>query len=191
MFLASDTSTPWWASSLVAGVNVVLGAIIGFFATQVKDWRDRKRTETAFLMAVYQELTTLRNQFKKSAPELEGSLDRLRQGAPLRLVLRLSTRIFDSQLSTLKNLNNPLILRIVDFYSTLGVMDDMTATINTISDQMVHANVAESRVLEDRLRSAVMVTQENLALYRKKVLVLMEMFPSEIKTPKGPVNEIE
>lgn len=175
-----DVHTPWWASPLIDAGKVVLGAIIGFFATQVKDWRDSKRTEGVFLEAVRQELMTIRKQLEKSANELEASLERLRQGISLRLVIRLSTHVFDTQLSTLKDLTNPLILKIVDFYSTLNLMDDLAATINTISDQLVSADEGQTRLLQNRLNSAVMVTQEEVHRYRKKLYQLLQTFPGGI-----------
>jgi hypothetical protein len=81
-------------------------------------------------------------------------------------------------------LSNPLILKIVDFYSTLGLMDDLTATINTISDQLVHANEGEARLLNNRLNSAVLVTQEQVHFYRKKIYQLLEGFPKDLRNDR-------
>jgi hypothetical protein len=184
MILYAEPQGPWWASPLLDGGKVILGAVIGFFATQVKDWRDRKRTETAFLSAVHEELLTIRKQLAKSEMELDGSVERLRQGIPLRLVMRLSTRVFDSQLSSLKDLTNPLILRIVDFYSTLALTDDLTVAINTISDQLVNADGPQTRLLNNRLQSTVMVTQEEVHRYRTNLRKLLDSFPKEFKRPE-------
>jgi hypothetical protein len=174
-----DAQTPWWSAPLIDGGKVALGAVIGFFATQVKDWRDRKRTETAFLTAVHQELLTIQKQLVKSDTAMEESLDRLKRGFRVRVVMKISTKVFDSQLSNLKNLTNPLILKIVDFYSTLGVLDDMAAGINTLSDEF-SAN-KNDKTVQSEAASTLLVMQEEIHRYRKMIFTLLESFPAKFK----------
>ena len=111
---------PWWADRVLGLVSVIVGAVLGFVASQAKDWLDAKRSTKSFLIAVANELSTVRKQLQRSKEELTAAQDRLNErGTPPQFAVRLSTTVFSSQIAHLKNLSDPLVLGVVNFYSVL------------------------------------------------------------------------
>lgn len=123
----------WWEDRvIIPAIFLLLGAIVGFLSTRVSVWLDRRRAKRVFLEAVRLELAGLLDQFGASLAEVEGSINRLqrREPSPPQLVGTLRTTVFTSQLGTLEDLSDPLLVDIVRFYSDLPVLLQVITSLN-------------------------------------------------------------
>jgi len=121
-------------------VSLFVGAIIGFAATQLKDWFDARRTKKSFVAAVGRELSTIEAQLQRAHDELTGARQRFEErGTPPQFVAQFSTTIFNSQLPRLRSLSDDLLLEVVNFYSTLPILTDCGGRINALSFKCLRA----------------------------------------------------
>ncbi|MCU1333232.1 MAG: hypothetical protein JWM08_2224 [Candidatus Angelobacter sp.] len=155
-------------------ISLILGAGIGFGTTQLKERLDRKRTKTAFVTAVRYELLTVQKHLDRTLSEISVSQQRLQSGFAPHIVVRFSTNVFDSQLAKLSSLADPLILRLVSFYSTLGILEDIATSINKESDRFVESTGPDRMSCEDRVKSTLLVAREEVMKYER---ILEELLP--------------
>ena len=159
---------PWWADRVLGLVSVIVGAVLGFVASQAKDWLDAKRSKKSFLIAVANELSTVRKQPQCSNEELMAAQDRFNErGTPPQFAVRLSTTVFSSQIAHLKNLSDPLVLGVVNFYSVLPQLEQLGQIINQQGNEYLKMTDQQQRDQAGiRLRSALRVTLEEVEKYQ-------------------------
>lgn len=78
--------TPWLVEHVaVPAIFVLLGALLGFVAGQIKDYFDSRRIKRSFLKAIRIELTTLRKHLEGTLKDVTEVLDGLRKKVPEKL----------------------------------------------------------------------------------------------------------
>ncbi len=157
-----------------------MGAVIGFLATQGKEWLDAKRSKASFLIAVGQELSTIQRQLERSRDELTQAQQRfVERGTPPQLVGLLSTTVFSNQLGHLRNLSDSMVLEIVNFYSTLPLLEGIGQLINQQANEYLRiADPGQKDQAGILLRSALQVMLEEIEKYLRMLNALRPKLPS-------------
>jgi hypothetical protein len=118
---------------------VLLGAVVGFVAGQIKDWRDARRAKKSFLKAIRIELTTLRKHLEGTLKDVTEVLDGLRQKGT-RKALHLSPKfqigVYTSQLARLRDVSDSVILEIIRFYDQLTNLEIVKAHVTARSFEL-------------------------------------------------------
>jgi hypothetical protein len=171
---------PWWADRVFGLVSVMVGAILGFLAAQAKDWLDARRSKQSFLTAVANELSTVKKQLQRSHDELTDAQGRFNErGTPPQFAGVLSTTVFANQVAHLKSLSDPLVLDVVNFYSTLPVLEGIGKLINQEANEYLKLTEAHQRDHSAiRLRSALRVMLEEIERYLRNLDELRSKLPN-------------
>jgi hypothetical protein len=99
----------------------LFGAILGFFASQVRDAWNARRAKKSFLRAVGMELDALDAQLEASLREIATSEERVKAAgtwASFAGVLR--TSVFSGQIGKLRDVDDATMIEIIHFFPTLG-----------------------------------------------------------------------
>ena len=176
----APTQAPWWADRVFGLVSVIVGAILGFLAAQAKDWLDAKRSKQSFLTAVANELSTVKKQLQRSHEELTDAQRRFNErGTPPQFAGLLSTTVFSNQVAHLKSLSDPLVLDVVNFYSTLPVLEGIGKLINQEANEYLKlVEAAQRDQAAIRLRSALRVMLEEIEKYLRNLDQLCARLPN-------------
>ncbi len=175
----APAEAPWWADRVFGLVSVLVGAILGFLAAQAKDWLDGRRSRKSFLTAVAHELNTLSGQLQRSRDELTDAQRRFNERrTPPQFAGVLSTTVFANQVAHLKSLSDPLVLDVVNFYSTLPVLEGIGRLINQEANEYLKTTEERQRDQSAiRLRSALRVMLEEIEKCQCKLDELRERLP--------------
>jgi hypothetical protein len=127
-----NPTASWWLGSVVLPcVFLVLGAIIGFAATWVRDHLDARNAKRAFLRAIRRELEAVDEQLQNSISTVETATQRLKESQHLpQFTLSFENTVYSTQLGKLKDLDDPLLLEIVRVYSGISRLDDVARLLN-------------------------------------------------------------
>lgn len=130
---------PWWVTAIVLpSVFLVLGALIGFMGTWVRDKVDARRARNAFLRAIRRELESLERQLDGAVAELEDSKQKMEASWHVpQFVLTLRTTVYSSQLGKLRDVADPLLLEIVEVYSEISSLAGFVDLLNRHSAEAV------------------------------------------------------
>jgi len=165
---------------------VVLGAWVGLLASQYLEKQKAKRDEEkarhdkeSFLRAIGMELDALSDQLDASSLEILGSVERAKSGAGVQLAAALRTSVFTSQLSKVRDVADPLMVKVIHFYSDLGTLQQVIEGVNNTSAEMNSAEIASGPRLgaQTRLLSTLRVLQEQLASFSKRLRELRAKLP--------------
>lgn len=135
------TQVPWILKQLLLpSFFVLLGAIVGFFAGQVKEYFEARRVKQSFLKAVRCELSTLRVHLEETLKDVDEVLDDLIQHGK-RKAIHLSTQfqigVYTSQLSRLRDVSDPIILDIIKVYDHLSNLEIIKDHVTSRSFELV------------------------------------------------------
>ncbi len=176
----APAQAPWWADRVLNLVSVMVGAILGFLAAQAKDWLDARRSKKSFLTAVANELSTVKKQLQRSHDELTDAQRRFNErGTPPQFAGILSTTVFSNQVTHLKSLSDPLVLDVVNYYSTLPVLEGIGRLVNQEANEYLKITDAQQRDHAGiRLRSALRVMLEEIEKYLRNLDELCAKLPN-------------
>lgn len=182
----------WWEDRvIIPAIFLLLGAIVGFLSTRVSLWLDRRRAKLVFLEAIRLELAGLLDQFNASLTEVEGSINRLqrREPSPPQLVGTLRTTVFTSQLGTLPDLSDPLLIDIVRFYSDVPVWLQIITSLGGQAQDLRSRDDGSAQQAQriNQVLSTVLVLNEQLNGYSRRARGLIERIdkaqPPRVSSP--------
>jgi hypothetical protein len=153
---ASPAQVPWWLPILYTA----FGAFLGFVLTRFKDWLDERQAQKRFFTAVLAEMATIDKHLKrtlKSATEYKEKLDKGQQEV-LHLPVTFQRGIYDSQIGKVKDVSNPLVIEIVEFYDKLSNLERVKAHFTSVSFDLTSLSEADTHrheALVGQYRSAL------------------------------------
>jgi hypothetical protein len=167
--MPTDQSFNLWRELLSPAIFTLFGATIGFVASQVRDGVQARRAKRSFLLAVGMELEALQRQLEDSLGEVTESRARLEGGSDTgpQFAAALRTSVFTSQVSKVRDVDDPLMIDLIHFYSDLGMIDRVLTSVNQTSAEYsrTQAPSAEKNTLKSRTLSGLRVSQEQLARF--------------------------
>jgi predicted metal-dependent TIM-barrel fold hydrolase len=171
-----------WLRELVAPVFFTLfGASLGYIATLIRDERKAKRDKEAFLRAVGMELDALGKQLDASLQEVTGSKERVEAGGKTgpQIAAALRTIVFTSQLGKLRDVDDPVLIEVIHFYSDLAMLERIIEGVNETGIEYTRAPVpsGEKDSIRPRLLSTLRVLQEQLAGFGARLRKLRAKLP--------------
>jgi hypothetical protein len=167
-----------WAAIVQAGAAIVICVLTARLATLSQDAlvRDARRTERderlaervkpAFLRAIDMELGALGSQLDGSILNVNLARRELATGnghSP-HWALALRTAVFSSQLPKLRDVDDPLLIEIIHFYSDLGTLQQVLEGANKMSDEYNSLDPFSTQrsTIQPRLLSVIRVFEERL-----------------------------
>jgi hypothetical protein len=117
---------PWWVDHLLVPiVFIFFGAVLGFSFGRLKDRLDERKARQAFLRAVRVELSTIREHLYGTLKDATEYSERLEKGDHnvLYLVTNFQTTVYTSQLGKLKDVSDPLVFEVLQFYDKLSNLE--------------------------------------------------------------------
>lgn len=140
-------SLPWWVERiLLPSLFLFLGACIGFMGTWIRDTIEARRAKNAFLKAIRCELIGLQAQLSSSIAEVEAALDRLFSTHHIPVfAVSFGIIVFSSQLTKLRDVNDPLVLEIIELSSAIPGLEDVGRLLNERSKEALSLKPAEQK----------------------------------------------
>jgi len=176
----THTQLSWLREFAIPAFFTLFGATLGFITSQIHDARKAKRDKEAFLRAIGMELDALGDQLDASLHEVKGSVDRLNHGdtAP-QFGGALRTSVFSSQVGKLRDVDDPLLIKIVHFYSDMGTLQQTFEIVNGIGSEYNRAVVAsgERDKVRSRVLSGLRVLQEQISGFATRLRALRAKLP--------------
>jgi hypothetical protein len=170
----------WFHEILIPAFFTFFGAVLGFFASQVRDAWNARRAKKSFLLAVGMELDALDAQLDASLREVSSSEERVKAGgtgASFAGVLR--TSVFTGQIGKLRDVDDPTMIEIIHFYSDIGTLERILDIVKDLDAE--HARTTsdvQKPVVRARLLSALRVLQEQLNGFRGRLTKLRAKLPA-------------
>jgi hypothetical protein len=194
MFEVDPHQFSWLREVVVPAIFVALGAVLGaglgLLASERLEKQKSKRDEEkakhdkdSFLRAIGMELDALSDQLDASSLEVTGSTDRVKGGTGVHLAAALRTSVFSSQLSKLRDVADPLMIKVIHFYSDLATLQQIIESVNSLSTEFNSAELAHGarQGAQTRLLSALRVLQESFSAFGKRLRDLRAKLPQSEK----------
>jgi hypothetical protein len=176
----AHTQFSWLREFAIPAFFTLFGATLGFIASQIRDARKAKRDKVAFFRAIGMELDALGDQLDASFHEVKSSVERLNHGdtAP-QFAGALRTSVFSSQLGKLRDVDDPLLIKIVHFYSDMGTLQQSFETVNGIGAEYNRAVIGsgEKDKIRPRVFSGLRVLQEQISGFATRLRALRAKLP--------------
>ena len=174
----------WVRELIVPAFFTLLGAIVTYVATAVRDDREARRIRSAFLRAVNMELAALSGQLDSSLREVSESLARVKsQGTGPQFAASLRTAVFSGQISKVRDVDDKLMIEVIHFYSDLETIQQIFESTNELAKVY---NATDSDVKKPtvggRLVSSLWVLQGQLKGFGARVVDLREKIGREVST---------
>jgi hypothetical protein len=146
LLIETEPQVSWLREFLFPALFVILGALIGavltYFTAQLSDDRKAKRAKDSFLRAIGMELDALSDQLDASYHEVKGSTARVQGGGVgPQFAATLRTSVFSSQIGKLRDVDDPLAIEVVHFYSDLGTLQQIFESANEQSAEVNRAGI--------------------------------------------------
>src|SRR5580704_4685154 len=104
-----ETHFSWLREVLVPTIFILLGSVVGFFASQFRDSWKARRVKKSFMRAIGMELDALGDQLDASLHEVKSSTARVANGGTgPQFAAALRTSVFSSQIGKLSDVDDPL-----------------------------------------------------------------------------------
>jgi hypothetical protein len=112
---------PWWLPL----TYTFFDASLGFGFGRLKDWRDANIAKKAFLKAIRVELSTIGGHLGGTLKDATEAKDFLEKGEHrvLHLATTFQTAIYISQLGKLRDVSDPLVIMVIQFYDKLSNLE--------------------------------------------------------------------
>jgi len=149
----------WLREFVVPVFFTLFGASLGYIATLIRDERKARRNKRAFLRAIGMELDALSDQLDASLYEVKASTDRVQGGASAgpQFAAVLRTAVFTSQVAELRDVDDPLLISVIHYYSDLGRLQHILELVNDLGVEFSGADAfsGEKDEVRPRLLSGV------------------------------------
>jgi len=140
--MQTETHFSWLREVVVPIIFILFGSALGFFASQVGEDRKAKKAKESFMRAIRMELEALGDQLDASLHEVRASTQRVSgggNGPKFAAALRIS--VFSSQIGKVRDVDDPLIMEIIHFYSDLGTLQQIFESVNELGAEYNRASV--------------------------------------------------
>jgi hypothetical protein len=148
---------PWWLDRIVVPVfYTFFGASLGFGFGRLKDWLDARIARRTFLKAVRVELSTIHRHLEgtlRDTTEVKECLERGERRV-LHLATTFQTAIYASQLGKLRDVSDPLLIDVIQFYDKLSNLERIKSRL--ISQSLDLTRLTEN--FDDALKEGPMVS---------------------------------
>jgi len=170
-------------------IGAVLGAVLTYFTGRLSDNRKAKRAKESFLRAIGMELDALGTQLDASLQEVKDSTARVTRGAGAapHFAAALRTSVFTSQLGKLQDVDDPLLIAVVHFYSDLGTLEQTFESVNDIGAEYNRAHVpsGEKEGIRPQVMSGLIVIQQQITGFSSRLRTLRTKLPPAEIPPKS------
>jgi hypothetical protein len=130
------------------------------------------------------ELYALSDQLDASFYEVKESIERATSGTGPQIAATLRTSVFTSQLSKVRDVDDPLMIQVIHFYSDLGTLQEIVTSVNNLATEFNRSEAQGSRLgAQKRLLSALRVLNEKITGFSQRLRVLRAKLPPG-ETPK-------
>ena len=147
----------------------------------MRDERKAKRDKESFLRAVGMELDALSDQLDASLYEVKGSTDRVTGGGATgpQFAGALRTAVFSSQVAKLRDVDDPLLISVVHYYSDLGTLQQTFEMANVTSAEFTRADVlsGQKESVRPRLLSTLIELQKQISNFGNRLRALRAKLP--------------
>ena len=170
----------WLREFAVPAFFTLFGAALGFIASQIRDWWKARRDKQAFLRAVGMELDALGNQLDATFDEVRGSYERVKGGGTgPQFSWALRTSVFTSQIGKLRDVDAPLLIEVVHFYSDLGTLEHIFESVNEQSAEYHRADAFSGKKddVRPRLLSTLIALQHQIPSFGARLRNLRAKLP--------------
>ena len=159
---------------LLPAFFTTLGVVLGFFASLAHDNWKARRAKASFTRAVGMELDALDKQLDETHLEVLGSIDRVNQlGSSPQFAGIIRRSVFDGQVQKLADVDDPLTIEVIHFYSDLGILEQIFESVNDLSDEYTRTTSdVQKPLIQRRLLSALRVLSEKIAAFRRQLAAL-------------------
>jgi hypothetical protein len=183
----AETQFRWLRELVIPAIFTLFGAALGFLTSQINDWFKAKRDKKAFLRAIGMELDTLSVQLDEWGRAVKDSLESLNGGAlnGPQYSAGLQTLVFSSQLSKLRDVDDPLLAEVILFYSELGALEPSIKIVNDTSSEFTRAEASDwlepkhgtKDPIRPRLLSSLSLLQRKISTTSEKLRKLRAKLP--------------
>lgn len=143
-----------------------------------RDEQKEKRAKQSFLRAIGMELEALSGQLAGALDEVRGSTERAKSGTGPQIAATLRTSVFTSQLGKVRNVDDPLTLEVIHFYSDLGNLEKIIEGVNRTSIEFVTAEAGNQKhEAQKRLLSTLQVLAEQIPGFDFRIRLLRAKLP--------------
>jgi hypothetical protein len=197
MFIETETPFSWLREVLVPAIFVLIGSVLGFFATLLTDNRKAKRDDLkakrakeSFLRAIGMELDALGNQLDSSLYEVKDSARRVGSGGVgPNFAAALRTSVFTHQIGSVRDVDDPLMIEVIHFYSDLGTLEQIFEGVNNHSAEYNRfpQGSDDRAMFRSRITSGLTVLQEQISGFGRRLRALRaKLPPAEDPSTPGP-----
>jgi hypothetical protein len=171
---------------LVLGTG--FGAGLSFVASEKlearkakRDAQKEKRAKDSFLRAVGMELDALSDQLDGSLHEVKASTDRVTGGSGTgpQFAAALRTAVFTTQVAKLRDVDDPLLIAVVHYYSDLGTLQHILEMVNDLSAEFTRADAfsGQKDSVRPRLLSTLIELQNQISIFGNRLRKLRAKLP--------------
>jgi len=139
MISATSAQVPWWLDHIAVPVLFTFfGAVLGFVLGRLKDWLDDRQTRNIFLKAIHVELSVVRKHLEGTLQDATNVRDELDKGVPVALHLGavFQTGIYSSQVGKLKQVFDPTVIEVIQFYDKLANLERIKSRLTVVSFEL-------------------------------------------------------
>jgi len=148
-------SFSWLREVVVPVVFILFGSALGFVLSQINDDRKANRAKQSFLRAIRMEMDALSDQLDGSLHAVKVSKKTVAaNGNGPKFAAAFRTSVFMSQIGRVRDVDDPLVIEIVHFYSDLGVLQPIFDGLNELSAEYNRASAPSGE--KDRVRTFVL-----------------------------------
>jgi hypothetical protein len=133
--IETTSAPPTWASLVAPAFYTLFGAGLGFGFGRLTDWLDNRQAKTAFLKAIRVELLTIRGHLEGTLKDATTVEELIKKGGRqvLHLATAFQTAVYDSQLGKLKDVSDPLVIEVIQFYAKLSNVERVKSHSTSLS----------------------------------------------------------
>jgi hypothetical protein len=166
----------------------VLGAVLGFFASYLRDECKAGRAKKSFLRAVGMELDALGDQLDASLNEVQGALQRVQSGGTgPQFSFALRTSVYSSQVGKVQDIDDPLLIEVVHFYSDLGTLEGGLKIANQVSAEFSRGDpgMHAKDLIRRRLNSSLIELENQTKTFAERLRKTRAKLPPAEKLAKA------
>jgi hypothetical protein len=171
----------WLREFAVPVFFTLFGVALGYISTLIRDERKAKRDKQAFLRAVGMELDALSDQLDGSLREVKASTDRVNGGGATgpQFAASWRTAVFTSQVAKLRDVDDPLLISVIHYYSDLGTLQHILEAVNGLGVEFSSAEAfsGQKEAVRPRLLSTLIELQNQISIFGKRLRELRAKLP--------------
>jgi hypothetical protein len=175
-----QTQFSWLREVVVPVIFIFIGSVLGFIASQLRDYLKARQAKKSFLVAIGMELDTLQDHLSAWTLAAVAAKVRVTQhGFAPKFSAALQTTVFTSQIGKLGDVDDKLVLEVIRFYSQLGIVQQSLQGINEAGDEYNRTDATHGAQyrLGIQLQSGLTVLEEQISSVSAKLGKLRGKLP--------------